>query len=65
MCFLFVPESAILDVVFNEVTQTFYILDIMSWKQHPMYDAEVSQGVSVNFTVSCLIVPLVNLVDSF
>ena len=33
-------ESTILDCVFSETSRTFYILDMMSWGQHPIYDSE-------------------------
>ena len=34
-------DNAILDCIYHEVEKTFYVLDIMSWKDHPVYDSEV------------------------
>ncbi|XP_074651947.1 snurportin-1-like [Tubulanus polymorphus] len=33
-------ESTILDCIYNDVTQTYYILDLMCWNGHPVYDSE-------------------------
>ncbi|XP_020603315.1 snurportin-1-like isoform X2 [Orbicella faveolata] len=33
-------DHTILDCIFNEVTNTFYVLDVMSWRGHPVYDSE-------------------------
>nr|CAB3266451.1 snurportin-1-like [Phallusia mammillata] len=30
----------VLDCVFNEIDKTFYVLDVMCWNNHPMYDSE-------------------------
>lgn len=36
----FYRDNAILDCIYHEVEKTFYVLDIMSWKDHPVYDSE-------------------------
>ncbi|CAN0325813.1 snurportin-1 [Lampetra fluviatilis] len=33
-------EYSILDCVFSEVDRTYYILDVMCWRAHPVYDCE-------------------------
>ncbi|XP_060066371.1 uncharacterized protein LOC132546666 [Ylistrum balloti] len=33
-------DNAILDCLFNEAEGTYYVLDIMCWKNHPVYDSE-------------------------
>ncbi|CAL1544975.1 unnamed protein product [Lymnaea stagnalis] len=33
-------ETTILDCLFNEATQTYYILDLMCWNGHTIYDTE-------------------------
>ncbi|XP_063434512.1 uncharacterized protein LOC134715897 [Mytilus trossulus] len=33
-------DNAILDCIFNEAEGIYYILDIMCWKNHPIYDSE-------------------------
>ncbi|KAK3097029.1 hypothetical protein FSP39_005735 [Pinctada imbricata] len=33
-------DNAILDCLFNEQEGTYYVLDIMCWKNHPIYDSE-------------------------
>jgi len=33
-------DSCILDCIYCELSETFYILDLMSWKCHPVYDSE-------------------------
>ena len=38
---LIFSDNAILDCIYHEVEKTFYVLDIMSWKDHPVYDSEV------------------------
>ena len=30
----------VLDCIFNTIEQTFYVLDIMCWNNHPVYDSE-------------------------
>lgn len=31
----------ILDCIYNEAEQTYYILDVMCWRGHPVYDCQV------------------------
>ncbi|CAH1253020.1 SNUPN [Branchiostoma lanceolatum] len=33
-------EYTILDTIFCEASRTFYVLDVMCWKGHPVYDSE-------------------------
>uniref|UniRef100_UPI00358F2423 snurportin-1 isoform X2 n=1 Tax=Myxine glutinosa TaxID=7769 RepID=UPI00358F2423 len=33
-------EYSILDCVFSEANRTYYILDVMCWRGHPLYDCE-------------------------
>ncbi|XP_072838285.2 snurportin-1 [Pogona vitticeps] len=33
-------DYTILDCIFNEAQQTFYILDVMCWRGHPVYDCQ-------------------------
>lgn len=33
-------ENAILDCIYDEVNGIYYILDIMCWKNHPVYDSD-------------------------
>ncbi|XP_069138797.1 snurportin-1-like [Argopecten irradians] len=33
-------DNAILDCLFNEAEGTYYVLDMMCWKNHPVYDSE-------------------------
>uniref|UniRef100_A0A0B8RX07 Snurportin-1 n=1 Tax=Philothamnus irregularis TaxID=1899461 RepID=A0A0B8RX07_9SAUR len=33
-------EYTILDCIYNEVQQTYYILDVMCWRGHPVYDCQ-------------------------
>ncbi|ELT88614.1 hypothetical protein CAPTEDRAFT_106937 [Capitella teleta] len=32
--------SCILDCIYSEVSKTFYVLDMMNWKSHPLYDSD-------------------------
>ncbi|KXJ10900.1 Snurportin-1 [Exaiptasia diaphana] len=34
-------EYTILDCIFNETSNTFYVLDVMCWRGHPVFDSEV------------------------
>lgn len=40
---LYVPctDYTILDCIYSEVDRTYYILDIMCWRGHPVYDCPV------------------------
>ncbi|KAL4227737.1 hypothetical protein ACF0H5_013173 [Mactra antiquata] len=33
-------ENAILDCIYHEVEKTFYVLDVMNWKDNPVYDSD-------------------------
>jgi len=33
-------DYTILDCIFSEMTNTFYVLDVMCWRGHPVYDSE-------------------------
>lgn len=35
------PEYTILDCIYSEVNQTYYVLDVMCWRGHPFYDCQV------------------------
>ncbi len=35
-----VRDNCILDCIYYEGTQTFYVLDVMSWGGHPVYDSD-------------------------
>lgn len=37
-----VPDYTILDCIYSEVKQTYYVLDVMCWRGHPFYDCQVS-----------------------
>lgn len=37
-----ISENAILDCIYHEVEKTFYVLDLMNWKDNPVYDSDVS-----------------------
>ena len=36
-----VPDYTILDCIYSEVKQTYYVLDVMCWRGHPFYDCQV------------------------
>lgn len=40
-------DHTILDCIFSELTNTFYVLDVMSWRGHPVYDSEVNLFVDI------------------
>lgn len=33
-------DNAILDCIYHEVEKTFYVLDLMNWKDNPVYDSD-------------------------
>lgn len=35
------PDYTILDCIYSEVNQTYYVLDVMCWRGHPFYDCQV------------------------
>ena len=37
----------VLDCVWSEVTGVFYVLDVMSYRSHPILDSEVSHSFSL------------------
>lgn len=41
--YLYVPHAdyTILDCIYSEVDRTYYILDVMCWRGHPVYDCPV------------------------
>ena len=42
-CFVLAKDYfTLLDCVYDEVNRTYWILDLMSYKGHPVYDSEVS-----------------------
>lgn len=38
------PDYTILDCIYSEVNQTYYVLDVMCWRGHPFYDCQVSSA---------------------
>ena len=44
---LFDSDNAILDCIYHEVEKTFYVLDVMNWKNHPVYDSEVCSSLKL------------------
>ncbi|KAB1257022.1 Snurportin-1 [Camelus dromedarius] len=43
VCFV-CPDYTILDCIYSEVNQTYYVLDVMCWRGHPFYDCQVRTG---------------------
>ena len=39
--FSLLADNAILDCIYVEVLKTYFVLDLMCWKNHPVYDSEV------------------------
>jgi snurportin-1 len=35
-----VTDYCILDCIYHEPTRTYYVLDVMCWRGHPVYDSE-------------------------
>ncbi|KAE8617313.1 hypothetical protein XENTR_v10009032 [Xenopus tropicalis] len=35
-------DYTILDCIYNEETRTYYVLDVMCWRGHPVYDCQVN-----------------------
>lgn len=53
-------DYTILDCIFSESTNTFYVLDVMCWRGHPVCDSEVgvhTASAAVVCTVIWNIVP--------
>ena len=42
-CICFVLEYTILDCIYSEINRTYYVLDVMCWRGHPVYDSEVCE----------------------
>uniref|UniRef100_A0A8D1UMM7 Snurportin-1 n=1 Tax=Sus scrofa TaxID=9823 RepID=A0A8D1UMM7_PIG len=38
-------DYTILDCIYSEVNQTYYVLDVMCWRGHPFYDCQVRTDV--------------------
>lgn len=54
--FLYVPHAdyTILDCIYSEVDRTYYILDVMCWRGHPVYDCPVRQASNPPAIQECL-----------
>ena len=39
--FVLAVDYSILDCIYHEQSRTFYVLDVMCWRGHPVYDSEV------------------------
>lgn len=39
--FILCADYTILDCIYSEVDRTYYILDVMCWRGHPVYDCAV------------------------
>ena len=46
LCFTIV-DVTILDCIFVENMKTFFVLDMMCWKSHPIYDTEVRINIKI------------------
>lgn len=44
---------SILDCIYNEAKQTYYILDVMCWRGHPVYDCQVLNPCPPCCSLSC------------
>lgn len=44
----------VLDCIFSRVTNTFYILDVLIWADHPLMDCEVSGDFMTIFSMCFL-----------
>lgn len=44
---------SILDCIYNEAKQTYYILDVMCWRGHPVYDCQVPSPCLPCCSLSC------------
>lgn len=48
-------DYTILDCIYSEVNQTYYVLDVMCWRGHPFYDCQVRiDNVLMSFLSSLL-----------
>jgi snurportin-1 len=50
-----VTDYCILDCIYHEPTRTYYVLDVMCWRGHPVYDSEVIRNHSLITTVGTLL----------
>lgn len=39
--YILYADYTILDCIYSEVDRTYYILDVMCWRGHPVYDCAV------------------------
>lgn len=46
-----VTDYTILDCIYSEVKQTYYVLDVMCWRGHPFYDCQVRSGTPLMASV--------------
>lgn len=54
--FLMSIDYTILDCIYSEVNQTYYVLDVMCWRGHPFYDCQVrTDNVLMSFLSSFLL----------
>lgn len=44
-------DYTILDCIYSEVSQTYYVLDVMCWRGHPVYDCQVRTGLPSSLPV--------------
>jgi snurportin-1 len=51
----FCADYCILDCIYHEPTRTYYVLDVMCWRGHPVYDSEVIRNHSLITTVGTLL----------
>ncbi len=42
---MFYIDYTILDCIYSDVDRTYYILDVMCWRGHPVYDCSVSDHI--------------------
>ncbi len=56
MAFLSVTHAdyTILDCIYSEVDRTYYILDVMCWRGHPVYDCPVRPASNPPAVQECL-----------
>ena len=47
-------DYTILDCIYSEVDRTYYILDVMCWRGHPVYDCPVSLFSNPPTVLECL-----------
>lgn len=47
-------DYTILDCIYSEVDRTYYILDVMCWRGHPVYDCPVRPAFNLTAIQGCL-----------